>query len=110
MEALQKEASPHKRVKLTPKLKKAGKIKFKDVDALVKADNMPVHVGMSVYVSQGNVVGHIVMHKDKAVISYNINDETRYGSIAKFYKDVTGDALQEKGIVPHCCCIVLTYL
>jgi len=79
------------------------KIKYKDIDALVNSERMPVNVGMSVYCgsiapnSGCNGVGTIVQHKDKAVVQYSVNEETRYGSIAKFYKDVTGEALQEKG-------------
>lgn len=81
------------------------KIKIKDVDVLVHCEKMPIKMGMCVYTGgavnnpAGHVIGTIVQHRDKAAIEYNINGETRYGNISKFYRDVTGDALQEKGMV-----------
>lgn len=92
---------PNKRFKMGRN--KQVKIKIKDVDVLVHCEKMPIKMGMCVYTGSavnnpaGHVVGRIVQHRDKASIEYSINGETRYGNISKFYRDVTGDALQEKG-------------
>lgn len=95
------EAPSNKRFKMGRN--KQIKIKIKDVDVLVHCEKMPIKMGMCVYTGgavnnpAGHVIGTIVQHRDKAAIEYNINGETRYGNISKFYRDVTGDALQEKG-------------
>jgi hypothetical protein len=96
-----KEEYPIKKLKL--KQTKKPKIKLKDIDVLINDQRMPVNIGTHVYCgtvasnSGTTGVGTVVQYKDKAVIEYRVNNELRRGSIAKFYKDVTGDPLQEKG-------------
>ncbi len=97
------EGSPPSNKRFKMGRNKQIKIKIKDVDVLVHCEKMPIKMGMCVFTGSsssatGQVLGTIVQHRDKAAIEYNINGETRYGNISKFYRDVTGEALQEKGI------------
>jgi hypothetical protein len=85
---------PNKRPK-TPASKK--RIRFKDLDVLVNDPLIPVDIGSSVSCTGSNTRGSVVVNKQKKpVIEYTYRGRKHTGTIAQFYKGVTGEPLQAK--------------
>jgi len=86
---------PNKRPK-TPASKK--RIRFKDLDVLVNDQLIPVDIGSIVSCTGSSARGYVVQNKQKKpVIEYTLRGKKQTGTVAQFYKGVTGDPLQAKG-------------
>jgi len=86
----------HNKRPKTPASKK--RMRFKDLDVLVNDPLIPVDIGSIVTCTGSSTRGSVVFNKQrKPVIEYNHRGKKQTGTVAQFYKGVTGDSLQAKG-------------
>lgn len=83
-------------LKSTKSGRKKNRIRFTNVDDLVKSPSTPIEVGMRIQCTLNDVEGVIMQdHQGKAYIQYSHEGVMKNGSITQFYKHITQKAFSK---------------